>query len=436
MLRAFSRSLAFGAGLICLPALAAPVFHPAGTNLTYGAASNPGTAFMATANPAGGTLAVDEDASLRLGLLPNVGAGYEVGPVDSFADEVEDLIDLLDTQFATVNEAQDAANRFNAILPEIGRDGYLKAYAAGHVPLFPLMARTEGLLGGVWSFDVSFAGEGWASVLDDPVTVDTVNLEAETNTAAYVKGAELTEFSLGYSRGLFDLGPGELLIGGRLRYIQMALSKQVVLLESVEDDEDLADILEEGYEENQHESSGVTADAGLIWATDGLQLGFSVANLIEPEFDYGPVGFNCSDITDTVQRDNCFAAVYFADRIDREETHVLERQATVSAGVSLLDDRLTLSAAHDLNEINDPVGTRYQWSTVAAGFQPHTWWVPGLRLGYRQNNAGSELSMVTGGLTLFRVVRLDVAYGLEDVTYEDETYPRTAAANLSVEAQF
>lgn len=432
----FRRALLLSGSFVCLPVAAAPVFHPAGTNLTYGAASSTNTAFMATANPAGPALAVDDAARVRMGLLPNVGAGYEVGPVDSFAEEVEDLIDLLDTQFATVNEAQDAADRFNAILPEIGRDGYLKAYAAGHVPLFPMMVRTEGLLGGVWSFDISFAGEGWASILDDAVTVDTVNLEAQTNTAAYVKGAEITEFSLGHSRSLATLGPGELFVGGRLRYIEMALSKQVVLLESVDNDEDLADILEDGYEENQEENSAVTADAGFVWASDNLRLGFSVTNLLEPEFDYGPVGFNCNDITDTVQRDNCFAAVYFAGRIDREESHVLERQATVSAGVSLFDDRLSLTAAHDLNEINDPVGTRYQWSTVAAGFQPRTWWIPGLRIGYRQNNAGSELSMVTAGVTLFRVVRMDAAYGLEEVTYEDETYPRTAAVNLSVEAQF
>ncbi|MBA1147548.1 conjugal transfer protein TraF [Ectothiorhodospiraceae bacterium WFHF3C12] len=436
MIRLFRRSLLASGMLACLPAMAAPVFHPAGTNLTHGAASNGDTVFAATANPAATSLAIDPDARVRMGLLPNAGAGYEVGPVDGFADEVDDLIDLLDADFATVNEAQDAADRFNAILPEIGRDGYVKAYAAGHVPLFPLMVRTDGLLGGVWSFDISFAGEGWAGILDDPVTVDTVNLEAQSNTAAYVKGAEITEFAVGHSRSLFRLGPGEVFVGGRIKYIQMALSKQVVLLESVEDDDDFADVVRDGYEENQEEGSGITADAGLTWASDSLRLGFSVANLTEPEFDYGPVGFNCNDITDSVQRDNCFAAVYFADRIAREESHVLERQATVSAGLSLFGGSLALSASHDLNEINDPVGTRYQWSTVAAGFQPRTWWVPGLRLGYRQNNAGSELSMVTAGATLFRVIRLDVGYGLEDVTYEDETYPRTAAVNLSVEAQF
>lgn len=426
--------IAFGGALPC--ASAAPVFHESGSNLTYGSASNADTVFMSTHNPAAAAVNLEADADVRMGILPNVGVGYEIGEADQFAEELDDLIDALDEDYATINDAQETADRFNALLPTIAEEGYVRAWGVAHVPAFPLVVRTDGLLEGAVALDITLSGEAWSGFFDDPVSVDPLDNSIESASAVYLKGAEITEFSAGYSRPLAKLGGGRLYAGGRLKYISMKLSKQVVALESVDDDEDVGDVIRDNYRDNQEQSAGVTVDAGVDWVRDNLRAGLTITNLTEPTFDYGEIGINCNDYSDPVKRDNCFAALFFADRFDRSETHTMERQATLEAAAGFYDRRLALSAGYDLNAVDDPVASEHQYLTLAAGWEPRSFWIPGIRLGYRKNMAGEQLSMITGGLRLLRVITLDVAYGLQDVEYDGDTYPRTASVNLGVEAQF
>ncbi|KPJ91643.1 MAG: hypothetical protein AMJ55_11335, partial [Gammaproteobacteria bacterium SG8_15] len=75
-------------------------------------------------------------------------------------------------------------------------------------------------------------------------------------------------------------------------------------------------------------------------------------------------------------------------------------------------------AAYDVNEVKGPTGDEYQWATASAAFITKSWIVPGIRLGYRVNQAGSELSYLTGGITLFKYLNIDGAYGLEEVVID------------------
>jgi len=62
--------------------------------------------------------------------------------------------------------------------------------------------------------------------------------------------------------------------------------------------------------------------------------------------------------------------------------------------------------------------------------------IPGIRAGYRVNQAGSELSYLSGGFTLFSV-NVDVAYSPDKVEDDsgDET-SRSIIVNLGLELTF
>ena len=96
-----------------------------------------------------------------------------------------------------------------------------------------------------------------------------------------------------------------------------------------------------------------------------------------------------------------------------------------------------LNAASDANAVSDPVGRDFQWATLSAAYATDSWWVPGIRVGYRTNLAGSKLSYATGGLTLFKALSLDVAYGLDSVKDDKgNSIPRSAMATLGLQMTF
>ena len=44
--------------------------------------------------------------------------------------------------------------------------------------------------------------------------------------------------------------------------------------------------------------------------------------------------------------------------------------------------------------------------------------------------------MVEGGITLFKILNIDGAYGLQSVEYEGKKYPRTGYINIGLELTF
>lgn len=412
--------------------LAAPGFHDPGPSLTDGGASDAWTSLHAARNPAGGELAIAPDARVRTGILSSMGFGVEVGPVDDFAEEIQDLVDQLDRDDISLSEGTALVDRFNAILPAIGADGYVKLHSGVHVPLFPFLLRTEV---GVFTLDANIAAQGRLGVLDAPLTFNPVSEELETASAAYVKSAMLTEFAVGFSRPVWTQDSSKVIVGGSVRYLRAALSKQVIALESVEDDEDIKDLVKDAYDSNEHTSNAVTIDVGTIYSGSSYRVGLTVANLTEPEFQYGALGANCAALADDAQY-NCYSAAFFGDRIALTETWTLERLATVEGALSFAGGAGTLSGSVDLNEVRDPVGDLTQGAHVALGYKTQTPWLPDVRVGYRRNLAGTQLSSASLGFTFFGAAHLDVAYGLESTRIEDRSVPRTFGINLGFEMSF
>ena len=135
------------------------------------------------------------------------------------------------------------------------------------------------------------------------IVVAAINGELVTNSAMYIKGAELLHLGVGYSTELklkesslfgdaFSNMPGKFFGGVTLNYYQLELSKQVIALNSIDEDEELSDIIDDNYEANQESTGNVGLDLGLIWQGDNFSAGFAWRNINEPEFDYGSVGID------------------------------------------------------------------------------------------------------------------------------------------------
>lgn len=423
---------ALGAAMFSCASFAAPSFHDAGPNLSDNGASGAWTSLYATRNPAGSQFAVAPQSSVRMGILSSLGFGIEVGPVDNFADEVEDLIDELDRDDISLSEGNALVDRFNAVLGPLGRDGYVKLHGGAQVPLFPFLFRSEM---GVFTVDANIGGQARLGVLDSPVIYNSVTQELETASALYVKSATIGEVALGFSRPVWTHESGQLVVGGNVRYLQAALSKQLVAFESVEDSDEVEDVIKDSYDANERKSSNVTADLGVIYAASNYRVGLTLANLTEPDFDYGAVGANCDTLSGSAQY-NCFTAAYYSDRIALNETWTLERLATLEGALLFAGGAGSLSTSIDLNEVHDPVGDLNQGLKVALGYKTQTAWLPDVRVGYRKNLAGTELSSASLGFTFFGAVHLDVAYGFETTEVDGTSIPRTAAFNLGFEMSY
>jgi hypothetical protein len=383
-------------------------------------------------NPAASQFALDTDDRFRFGILSSVGFSTEVGAVDNFSEEIEQLIDELDRDDIPVSEGTELVDHFNALLPAIGRDGYAKVQAGLALPLFPLVIRTAH---GVYTVDAGLTAQGRVGILDAPLTFNPLSEELETPTAAYVKGAKLTEVAVGFSRLLWMRNGRSVAAGGSLRHVRAGLSKQTIALESAEDADEAIDIAKDSYDNNERASSGVTVDVGAVYDTPHYHVGLTLANLTEPRFEYGEIGTSCAAQTGDAQY-NCYTAAYFSDRIALRETWTLERRATVDAGLLFAGGAGAVTTRVDLNEVHDPVGDLAQAASVQLAYQTRTHWLPDVRLGYHRNLAGTRLSSASVGATFFDVMHIDVACGLERTDIDGTTVPRTFGFSFGFEMSF
>jgi hypothetical protein len=114
----------------------------------------------------------------------------------------------------------------------------------------------------------------------------------------------------------------------------------------------------------------------------------------------------------------------------------MTRQLHLEGAVFTESQNWVVAVGLDVNAVEDPTGNEYKWATISAGYATDSWWIPGFRVGYRANMAGTELSYLTGGLTLFKTVNLDLAYGLDSVEIDGESAPRSFMLNLGFELTF
>lgn len=442
--------------------VAEPIFHPAGENLTQGPVGNFQSLIGHTNNPATGSTALDvQDWNIGFGLIPSFGFGLELGPVDNFADELESLdTQITGIDFSNNDTIESAQQGINDFLSLAGEKAYFQMSLGIH-PIAPLVWNSRDTLQGSLVFDLNAAAQAKLTILDDEARIDAVRaLElgidgevpddagvdlikeiAPTRSSAYIKIGVVGETSLAYSRPVFETQQGTLHTGVRAKMYMAELRKKLVHVYDAQNAEQLVeDELDVGFTGE----TGFGVDLGAMWTSEFYRVGATVKNVNAPSFTYDPIGMNCDEKTG-VSQDTCYVAQSFADEIDLEESWVMDAQPNVEFAVFTPSRNWFFAASGDLNAVNDPVGNKIQWFTASAGYATRNWLIPGFRVGYRKNMAGSQLSTANVGLSLFKVMHLDIAWGLENVKSEGlevpglgsmDTVPRMLAFNLGVDFLF
>jgi F plasmid transfer operon, TraF, protein len=410
-----------------------------GSALTTGPGSSEYSLQAGSFNPAMSSLMVDEDENWRLGYLPSVMINIEFGDVQNFADDLEDLIDIIDDPSLATDSVDETLTRFNNLLPVMGEEGYLKNTASLHYPLFV----KSDFLGGSLQTEISYVVQMSGRVLDDTLIFNQQNETFSTNTSMYLKSGLQTAFSLGYSRPVFeksseDSSSGTLFVGTKISAIKLDLSKQVFWLEGIQNDE-IEDVIRDEYDKNTISNFGINVDLGAVWDANNYRVGLTLSHLNKPTFDYNAVGINCEqEIPGSTAADNCNVAQYFVEikpRLKAKEVHEMTPVATVDLLLKL-SKKWQITSSMDLASYNDMVGFDNQHLHLATRYETESVWIPSPRIGYTKNLAGEELTSISAGLTFFNVFNLDINYGKETTVVDGDKFPRVFGVAFGFDEKF
>ncbi len=473
--------------LIPAIAIAGPVYLPQSANLTYGDVTHGQRVLSASSNPAAAAADVVRGQGRSTnGTVPSLGAGLEYGnmqeifnaideiallfkPSDPGAGgdapgqnpgskpddglDISDIIDLLDPDIQqALNDLAKEVLTQAALLAVIKTEGYGKAFASADAPF--VIGRE--LMGGAWTFGLNWSGTSKAFGVvqnvqfdsdtallqlekifnlqpSDPpqefdlsgdivVKVDPANNSASlsfTNDSSIVtKASRTTEINMGYSRQVWKGHAGSLLLGARLRALLMELSRLSVRFGDITDSDELFDSIRNSKFESDNEMS---IDVGALWVAGNYQIGIQFTSLNEPDFKFPGVDltpYKDSGIIEFLQRDR---------------KYVMERQAKLEASLFSNDRRWSANLGLDTNEVPDPMGDKFQWLTLSGGYATESWWLPGARIGYRKNLAGSRLGYLGAGVTVIKIVNIDVSSTLDTVTINGNKLPRGLMASVGIQ---
>lgn len=413
-----------------------------GSSMTSGPSSNHYSLHAGTSNPALGELMIGDDKHWRFSYFPSVSVNVEIGEVDNFSDDLDELIDILDDPNSSDESVSDLLDRFNQTLVVMGESGYIKNSASVYAPLFPLYYSSDALKG-TFTFELKWDAQVGLRILDAPLSFDNQNSSFSTATALYLKSGIATSLSAAYSREIpqvkWDfLGDGKLYGGVKLNLIRLELSKQVTPIQQL-DGKDVDDVIKDEYDSNLRSSTNVAIDVGVVWDSERYRAGFTIANLNSPSFDYGTVGENCDAREEnSLTRSACETARFFAlerGEISTRETHTMQAFPRID-GLYKISKRWLVSSSLDLAEYNDVVGFDNQWFHVATSYEGRGYLVPSTRIGYQTNLADGSTSSINAGVTLFKALSLDLEWGLESVTVDGSSVPRRLGFALGFEQKF
>ena len=484
----FLHAAAFG-WLFLIPAIATagPVYLPQSANLTYGDVTHGQRVLSASSNPAAAAADVVRGQGRSTnGTVLSLGAGLEYGnmqeifnaideiallfkPSDPGAGgdapgqnpgskpddglDISDIIDLLDPDIQqALNDLAEEVLTQAVLLAVINNEGYGKAFASADAPF--VIGRE--LMGGAWTFGLNWSGTSKAfgvvqnvqfdsdtalSQLEkifnlqpgDPpqefdlsgdivVKVDPANNSASlsfTNDSSMVtKASKTTEINMGYSRQIWKGHAGSLLLGARLRALLMELSRLSVRFGDITDSDELLDSIRNNKFESDNEMS---IDVGALWVAGNYQFGIQFTNINQPDFKFPHV-----DLTPYKNR----GVIEF---LQRDRKYIMERQVKLEASLFSNDRRWTANLGLDTNEVPDPMGDKFQWLTLSGGYATESWWLPGARIGYRKNLAGTRLGYLGAGVTVIKIVNIDVASTLDTVTINGNKLPRGLMASVGIQ---
>lgn len=456
---------------------AGPIYQPAGANLTYGDVTHGQRVQSASSNPAAAAADVvrGEGRGTR-GTVISGAAGLEYGNVqnlfdfydeltrafkpsdpgsgggpgqdpDDKPDEGIDLGDILDMLDPRYKEALDAIVEEvaiqTALLALIADEGYGKAWLAADAPF---LIGSE-YLGGAWTFGVSWSGSakayGFAQEIDfdrgaareaieEWINTLPINRPAQlpisdhivltpkpgqnalffvidNDSSLLTKSTQTTELNVGYSRQAWANGSGRLFLGAEARLYLKQLSRFSVRFGDITNSKELFDAIRDA---DFTTDEGIGIDVGALWVADNYQVGAQVTNLNEPDFLFPDVNLAPYRSPNAIQF------------LESDKKYTMDRQLKLEASVFTQDRSWSVHLGYDADPATDPMGDRFQWLTLSAGFTTDSWWIPGGRIGYRKNLAGTELGYLGIGITAFKIVNIDIASALDTVKISGDKLPQ------------
>jgi hypothetical protein len=456
---------------------AGPVYQPPGANLTYGdvthgqrvqsASSNPAAAAVDVARGEGrgsrGTV-ISGAAGLEYGNVqelfdlydsvtqaykpsdPGSGGGPGQNPDDKPDDGIDlgDILDMLDPEFREALDAiADEVVAQTALLALIAVEGYGKAWLSADAPF---VFGSEHL-GGAWTFGVNWSGSSKAyglaeaiefdrdaarEAIDDWVNTLPINrpvqlpisdniiltprpgqnalfLTIDNDSSIVTKSTQTTELNLGYSRQARASSAGRLFLGAELRLYLKQLSRLSVRFGDITDSEELFDAIRDA---DYATDEGVGIDVGALWVADNYQVGAQVTNVNEPDFIFPDVNLAS------------YRSQHVIGLLESDKKYRMDRQLKLEASLFAQDRRWSAHLGYDADPATDPMGDRFQWLTLSAGFTTDSWWIPGGRIGFRKNLTGTELGYLGIGITAFRIVNIDLASTLDTVKIDGKKLPQ------------
>lgn len=414
------------------------IFQSQGPSLTRGHTSSINDLSASRHNPAASSYFMTGNNGWQSNLIGPVSAGYEVGKIDSLIDELDELIDILENEDLSVEQALEAKERFEPFLENAARDGLIKVGGNAALPFFPVFYHNSAL--GTFTADLLISGSLRSTVLADDIDIIGFNDNFRINTSAalYLKSVGIVSLGLGYSRMSYQNDSGALHTGVKVNINQMNLGKNVLSLAALEDGEDIGDAIQDDYEENANSSVNIGIDVGGLWVSERYTAGFTIKDINEPEYDYGSLISNCSGLLG-ISLDNCFVAqdAIAQGAIAGSEVYVANAQANIEASAWLGEQfSWGLHSSIDLNDKNDPLGDVYQWASIGATARLNNWFVPELRAGYSKNLAGTELGYYSLGITFFKRAELDIRWADESIDIDGTSAPRSAYISFAIQTKF
>lgn len=468
--------------LLCTNAFADSVFLPPGQNLTYGSSSNNQSIMSSIANPAAAAAQLGRaDSQYRFGIF-SVGAGYELGDVNDLFDQIDqaetdlenpisdaeiaalytpgDTAATLGPEIANhINNISPATDTLNDVLQAVQKDGHATVFFGGHVPLTPFVVSKKGW-GGSFVLDANVSVVANMTFIADPVFIsdptgvaiadaylNSLPLPTPPNDSTLlVKAAAVGEIGFGYSRSVLrreapallegesvpgklsasELTAGELTAGVRVKYYQVKLAHRAERLTNSSNGSKNTLEADQTYTAN----TGVGLDWGALWTSRHYRAGAWINNINKPSFKY-------NTITAAELGTPLYTNLTIMNQLTKEQTYEMKPQLQLEGAVFSESQNWVVNLGLDANAVPDPVGRDFQWMTLSTAYATDSWWIPGVRVGYRSNLAGSKLSYATGGVTLFKALSLDVAYGLKSVKdNKGQSLPRSAMVNLNLQMTF
>jgi hypothetical protein len=372
------------------------------------------------------------------------GPGQEPDTRPETGIDIDAIIDEIDPELAVAIEAiaRELASQA-AVLALIASEGYGKAWVSADVPF----VWNSDWLGGTWTTGVSWSGaskaysfaetiefdadaalvalETWVNdtfgeltgevALGEQVLVqadpDTRNIIVSLNndSSLLTKASQLTEIGVGYSRESFANATGSLYLGLEAKLYLMRLSRFSARFGDITDSEELFDAIRDASFDSEEEFG---IDIGALWVSENYQLGVQWTNINEPEFRYPDI-----DLAP-------YRSAAVIDFLQRDQVYTMDSQVKLEASLFSSDRRWSAHLGYDVDAAKDPFGDKFQWLTLSGALARDSFWLPNVRIGYRQNLAGTELGYVSVGLTAFKYVNFDLSSALDTVKISGTELPQ------------